>query len=156
MAERKIAGRVFRVSPLPASEAIALYAELIAALGAAVHRLPAIIVSATADESEQNVMGDMVALAAITDIVKSATPGGCRDLIKRIVEVAQIQRPSGAYEPIDLDGDFTGRLNDIVEVVKFVLKEQYSDFFTGSGVNGLLGRLREALLSRKPLGSPQT
>jgi hypothetical protein len=139
MAERKINGRVFAVSPMPARDALALYADLISALGSAVHHLPTIILAtaeATEGEAESgapNVLADIAAFAALSDVVRNATPEGSADLIKRICELAQIRTESGAYHTVDFDRDFTGNLKDIVPVAKFVLQEQFRDFFPKAG-----------------------
>lgn len=153
MAEKKINGRVFSVGPVPAGEAIELYAELIAALGSAAHRLPAIILAASEETEGPNVMADIATIAAVADVVRNATPAGTRDLIKRIVELAELQRPSGQVHSIEFDDDFQGEyLKDITPVVKFVLEEQFGDFFPESGLSGFLGRLRAGLPNTKSSG----
>jgi hypothetical protein len=135
MAERKITGRVFAVAPMPARDALALYAELISVLGSAVHRLPGIVLTtaeATEGESEGgslDIMSDIITFAAISDVVRTATPEGTAALVQRICEAAEIRTESGAYHPVEFDRDFTGHLKDIPTVVQFVLKEQFSDFF---------------------------
>jgi hypothetical protein len=52
------------------------------------------------------------------------------------IEIAKIRRPSGAYDPVDMDGDYVGRLGDIIPVAVFVLSEQFGDFFSGALANG--------------------
>ncbi len=162
MAERKIAGRTFAVSPMPARDALALYADLIAALGSAVHHLPTIIL-ATAEASEgegesaaPNVLADIAAFAAVADIVRSATPEGSADLVKRICEIAEIRTESGALHTVDFDRDFTGNLKDIVPVAKFVLQEQFRDFFPEGGVSGILAKVKAGFLSTRSAASPPT
>lgn len=158
MAEKKIRDRTFSVGSLPAGEALELYAELIAALGSAAHRLPAIILAASEETDGPNVMADIATFIAIADVVRNATPAGARDLIKRIIEIAEIRRDgSTAYHSIEFDIDFRGEhLKDIVPVAKFVLEAQFGDFFPEGGLSGLLGRLRAALANTKSAGSPPT
>ncbi len=160
MAERKINGRVFAVAPMPARDALALYADLISALGSAVHHLPTIIL-ATAETGEgegkaPDVLADIAAFAAVADIVRSATPEGSADLVKRICEIAEIRTESGALHTVDFDRDFTGNLKDIVPVAKFVLQEQFRDFFPEGGVSGILAKLRGVLPSTRSAASPLT
>lgn len=141
MGERKIGSRYFRVEPLPAGEAIELYAEMMRVVGPAAGRLPSIIVSAQAEKDQGRVMADVATLAALSDIVSVVGSVGVRTFITRIVSLAQIKRESGSYEPCDLDGDFTGDLPDVIAVCRFVLEEQYRDFFLARKGGGLLGLL---------------
>ncbi len=152
MAERKINGRVFAVVPMPARDALALYAELVSVLGSAAHRLPGIVLTtaeAGGGEGEReggslDLMSDIITFAAIADVVRTATPEGTTDLVRRICEAAEIRTESGALHTVDFDRDFTGHLQDIPPVVRFVLQEQYRDFFPDGGVNGLLAHLKAA------------
>ncbi|MEH7876963.1 hypothetical protein V7799_04540 [Rhizobium laguerreae] len=84
------------------------------------------------------------ALLAITGIFEAISPEEFASLVKDIVEIARIKRPSGSYDPVDLDGDFVGRLGDIIPVAVFVLKEQFGDFFSGALANGALARTARA------------
>lgn len=145
MAEKKIKDRVYKVDPMAASAAIELYADIVRIAGHGTGRLPAIIMGLTRKDQEGQFMSDIGALMALTDILNGSSSTEVRDLIKRIVEVAMIQRASKAYEQVDLDGDFTGRLSDIPEVAAYVLKEQFSDFFIGSGGNGIIAKMTALL-----------
>jgi len=145
MAEKKIKDRVYKVDPIPASNAIELYADIVRIAGQGTSRLPAIIVGLSQKDGEGQLMSDVSALMALTDILSGSSSAEISGLVRRIVEIAMIQRPSKAYEPVDLDGDFTGRLSDIPEVAAFVLKEQFSDFFIGSGGNGIIARMTALL-----------
>ena len=150
MAERRIGDRVFKVVPLPASEALELYAETLRIAGHGAGRLPALLLSASAEEEgSASAMGHVALLMAVADVLNGNAPAVVRDLLRRLVEVAMIQRPGGHYEQVDLDHDFTGRLGEIVPVIKFVLAEQFSDFFIGSGASGILKTLREALAKQR-------
>jgi len=141
MAEKKINGRTFKVVPLPAGEALELYAETLRIAGHGAGRLPALLLGADGT-SEASALKDLALLLAMSDVLNGAGSVPIRDLVKRLVEVAMIQRPGGSYEQVDLDHDFTGQLGDIIPVVKFVLQEQFSDFFTASGASGILGMLK--------------
>jgi len=68
---------------------------------------------------------------------------GYARLVGDIVGLARLKRPSGAYEVMDLDGDFTEDYGAIIPVVTFVLKEVFGDFFSaalGSGSRVVAGR----------------
>lgn len=147
MAEKKINGATYRVTPIPASEALELLAEIIRISGPLAPRLPIILAGLTDAEAEGRAFADASFLEALAGTVNFLGASGVRDLVKRIVEVAQIQRPSG-YSQVDLDGDFTGNLGAVIPVAKFVLKETYGDFFPASGGNGLLGMLAGSLKIR--------
>lgn len=148
MAEKRIGGRVFKVEPLPASEAIELYAETIRIAGHGAGRLPGILMGAASGD-EGSMLADVSLLMAVSDVLNGSSSREVRDLVKRLVEIAMIQRPSGSYDPVDLDGDFTGRLGEIVPIIRFVLAEQFSDFFPASEGSGILARFRALLRSGK-------
>ncbi|UXT40924.1 hypothetical protein FY137_06840 [Agrobacterium tumefaciens] len=149
MADRKIDGIEYHVDPLPAVESIELYADILRLLGPAANRLPAIILSLQADSEGQQMMADVAALAAISDILSRVTSQEVSALAARIVGIASIKRKSGNYEPCDLDGDFTGKLGNVVPLMKFVLEEQFRDFFTGKRPSGIIGLLMEVLQTAK-------
>lgn len=149
MAERKIDGRVYKVDPMTAPDAIELYADILRVAGPAAPKLPAIILSMTGQSEHGQVMADVAALSAISEIVKASGAEGVRELIQRIVETAMVQAPSKEWRQVDMTGDFTGNLKALLPVVKFVLEEQYRDFFTGSGGIGILGMLKAAFQSAK-------
>jgi hypothetical protein len=137
MAEKKINGVEYRVDPLLATRALVLQARLMRAAGPLASKLPSILASrregATAEEKAA---ADSEALVAITAIFEAISPEEFATLVKDIVEIAKIKRPSGSYDPVDLDGDFAGRLGDIILVAVFVLSEQFGDFFSGALANG--------------------
>ncbi|MGV1985584.1 phage tail assembly chaperone [Agrobacterium sp. 22-221-1] len=149
MADRKIDGIEYHVDPLPAVESIELYADILRLLGPAANRLPAIILSLQADSEGQQMMADVAALAAISDILSRVTSQEISALAARIVAIASIKRPSGDYESCDLDGDFTDKKKNIIPLMKFVLEEQFRDFFTGRRPNGIIGLLMEVLQTAK-------
>lgn len=140
MAEKKINGETYKVSPMLAMDAIVLQARLMRVVGPAMTKLPAIIASRRDGASEEaKAKGEADAVQAITGIFASCDPKEIGLLIKDLVETAMIQRPSKDYEQVDLDGDFTGKLGSIIPVVLFVLREQFGDFFSGALANGARG-----------------
>jgi hypothetical protein len=129
MAEKKINGRTFKVVPMLATDALAMQARLFKAIGPAMPRLPTILAGLSEKGEGARSTAEVNAIAALVEVLGGAQPAETTALIKDIVEKAQIHRPSGAWEEVDLDGDFTGHLADIPPVVIFVLKENFSDFF---------------------------
>ena len=133
MAEKKIGNKVFKTEPLLATEAIKLQARLLKVLGPALDKLPAILGGrAKGDEATSNA----AAIAAFTDIFARADPDEIMALVRDVCEVAMVKRPSGAYDPVSFDGDFTGNLGEIVPVAIFVLQEQFGDFFGAALASG--------------------
>lgn len=145
MAEKKINGETYKVGPMLATEAIVLQARLMRVLGPAAAKLPSIIASRKDGATdEERAKADQEAITAITGIFATSQPQEIAALIKDIVETATVRRPSGAYEQIDMDNDFTGRLGDLIPVVTFVLKEQFGDFFSGAVASGRQGLKAQA------------
>lgn len=135
MAEVKIprsGGRTFKVEPMLATEAIRLQARLLKVIGGAIDRLPVVFAGygdhASAEAKEKS---NVAAIAAFGDIFCKGDPEEMTSLVKDIVEIAMVKRPSGAYEQVDLDGDFTGHLNEAFDLAVFVLREQFGPFFSG-------------------------
>jgi len=125
MAEKKINGRTFKVEPMLALSALVLQARLLKIAGPAMARLGDIFKGGGDDEAR-----NAGALAAIADIFVNAEPEALAALIKDVVELAYVLRPSGTYGRCDLDGDFTMNKGDILPVMFFVLQTQFGDFFT--------------------------
>lgn len=133
MAEKKIGSKTFKVEPMLATEAIKLQARLLKVIGPALDKLPAILGGrAKGDEVTSN----GAAVAAFTDIFTRADPDELMELVRDVCEVAMVKRPSGAYDPISFDGDFTGNLKEIIPVAVFVLQEQFGDFFGDALASG--------------------
>lgn len=147
MAERNIAGETYRVSPMPASEALTLLAEITRAAGPFAPQIPVIIAGAAGGE-DGGAVADAALLAGISSVVASVGPHGVVDLIKRIVEHAEVLRPSG-YGRVDLDGDFSDGLPTVVPVARFVLQETFGDFFPANAGIGLLAKLKAAFLTSR-------
>jgi len=135
MAEKKIGSRTFKVEPLLATEAIRLQMRLVKAIGPAISRLPEIFAGIGKDAAAKE-KANGAAVSAMADIIGKMEPDDAADLVKDIVQVAMIKRPSGAYDQVDMDGDFTGSLGDIIPVATFVLQEQFAEVFSGARGSG--------------------
>lgn len=133
MSERKIGGKTFKVEPLLATEAIKLQARLLKVVGPALDKLPAVLGGRVKGDG---VASNAAAIAAFTDIFARADPDEIMELVRDVCEVAMVKRPSGAYDPVSFDGDFTGNLGEIIPVAVFVLQEQFGDFFGAALANG--------------------
>ena len=144
MAEMKIGDREFKVGVVLATDALILQAKLMKVVGSGIERLPTILKGvaegATADDKAAM---QTAAVAAFTDIFVEGDPKELTNLIGEVVSMATVKRPSGAYEQVDLDGDFTERKGDLFEVVVFVLREVLGDFFSGLRDNG---KVKKAVL----------
>lgn len=120
-----------------ATEALKLQARLMRAAGGLAEKLPAILASRREGASEEDrAKADAEALSAITGIFHSLSPEEYASLVGDVVAMAKVHRPSGAYDPMDLDGDFSDNLGAIIPVVVFVLKEVFGDFFSAAQASG--------------------
>lgn len=138
MAEKKIGKRTFRAEPLLARDAIVLQARLIKFMGGAAERLPQIIAGFQKGASDgAKDSARVAAIAAITDCFAKVEPEAVADLMSDIVSGVQVKRPSGTYDPCDLDGDFSGTdMKDLMPVILFALSETYGDFFAVALASG--------------------
>lgn len=136
MAEKKINGKTYKVEPLLATEAIRLQMRLVKAIGPALSCLPVIFAGAGDKSPEAKERANAAAVEALSQIVTDMDPDAATGLVRDIVEVAMVRRQSGAYEQVDIDGDFTGSLGDIIPVATFVLQEQFGQVFSAALANG--------------------
>ncbi len=137
MAERKIRSMEIRVDRPLATEALRLQARLMRPAGGVADQLPSLIGSlqaAQTDEAKQAV--GVKFIGVLTSVFTELKPDEYANLVGDIVSLAKLKRPSGHYEAMDLDGDFTEDFGAIIPVVAFVLKEVFGDFFSGAPVNG--------------------
>lgn len=142
MAEKKIKGSTYKVEPMLALDAVKLQARLLKVLGGGIDRLPEVLAGAGSKATpEQKEKSNAAAVAAFTDIFVKGDPDEMANLIKDVVEVAMVKRPSGVYEQVDMDGDFTGNMGAMFQVVVFVLREVFGDFFTDVLANGNLEKI---------------
>lgn len=135
MAEKKINGRLFKVDQILAMDALELQGRLLKVLGPAMGRLPELMALA-GGKNANNEQASVTAVQIMMDVFSNVSSKEYSTLIKDIVELAKVQRPSGHFDQVDLDGDFTGELGTLYPVVFFVLQEQFSDFFSGLLGNG--------------------
>jgi hypothetical protein len=137
VAEKKINGDVYKTEPLLASDAIRLQMRLVKAVGPALGQLTAMFSGAGADASaEAKEKSNVAAVQALANVVSALEPDEAVDLVKSIVEIAYVQAPSKEWRQVDLDGDFHGKLGEIIPVASFVLKEQFGDFFGAALASG--------------------
>ncbi|MCA0345314.1 MAG: hypothetical protein LCH99_37190 [Proteobacteria bacterium] len=149
MAEKKIGGKVWRIEPMTAVDALKLYADIMRIVTPAAGRLPAIIFALSTGD-EEKAMADVAALSAISDILARTSSEQIADITRTIVESAEVSVDGGkSYIPVDIDVEFTGALPDLIPVAKFVLEEQFRDFFIGNGRSGIISLLTEVLQKRK-------
>lgn len=139
MAERKIGTRTFKTEPLLATQAIMLQARVFKLIGPGLSKIGQIMAN-SGGEGEQG----RAALGALAEVFAQADPEAVTALVRDVVQMAQIKRPSGIYENCDMDGDFTGHAADVYPVALFVLKEQLGDFFSGLPELGSLKKLGQA------------
>jgi len=130
MAEKKIGGKTYKVEGVLATQALTLQARLLRTFSGTFDRLPAILagMGSKATEAEQQ-RSNAELMAAVTSVFGERDPEEITALIGDIAKMAMIKRPSGAWEEVDLDADFTGNLADLIPVVGFVLQEVLGDFF---------------------------
>jgi len=139
--ERKINGRTFRVEPLLATKAMVVQARLFRMAGPAIERVPEIMRGIGKDKSEhERNLANSHAIQAFVEIFSQTNPEELAEMIKELAEMAEVKRPSGSYERVDFDGDFTGHGQDIIPVVVWVAQEQFGDFFSGLLAAGSQGR----------------
>lgn len=131
MAERKIGSKTFRVEPLLATEAIKLQVRLLKVIGPAVDKLPAILRGVGENATEEDkIMSDSAAVAAFMAIFQTADPDEFTKLIGDLAQLATVKRPSGTWDVVDLDSEFSGHLGEMVPVILMVLQEQFGSFFS--------------------------
>jgi len=145
MAEKKIGDRTFKVEPMLAMDALVLQARLFKALGPAMGSFSEVMKGhgEGKTEAEKNA-SNAAALVALANIFAHGEPTQIAELIRDVVQIAQIKRPSGEYSPVDLDGDLTGRQKELFPIILFVLREQFADFFSGLPGLGKLAKLDQA------------
>lgn len=137
MAEKKINGMEIRVDRPLATEALKMQARLTRAAGGLAEKLPGILASRREDATaEEKAKADADAVAAIAGVFDRLSPDEYANLVSDILAMASIKRPSGVYDPMDLDGDFSDNLGSIIPVAVFVLKTVFGDFFTGALASG--------------------
>jgi hypothetical protein len=144
ISERRFGKRTFRMEPMLATKALIMQARLFRLAGPALERLPEILVGIGAGKSEEErTIANAAAVQGFVSVFQHTSPEDLADMIRELAELAQIKRPSGSWEKVDLDGDFTGEQGDLIPLVVWVAQEQFGDFFSGLlaiGSRGSQGR----------------
>lgn len=135
MAEKKIGDREFRVDQPLATEALLLQTRVLKVLGSAGDKIPDIIESANSGSEDSSAI-----VTTFAEFFKNCDPSETVNLIKDIVEMAEIRRPSGVYESVSMDADFSGSQKEMFQVAFFILKEVFGDFLGVLGGNGILAK----------------
>lgn len=136
MAERKIGNRTFKVDQPLATEAVRLQARLARALGGSMAKAFDAYVAANSSKAESKEAVAGLLIPIIADFFEKNDPDAVVDLVQYLMTFAQVAHQSGQYDPVDLDGDFYGSLNDIVPVCAFVIEEVVGVFLSGPGRSG--------------------
>lgn len=121
MAERKIGGVAYKVDPLYAKRALALFARVGKVVGPAMPELVHAIGSNNGTAE--------AAAKAFSRVMSDVDPEKFADLVEELVETVQIKSENG-YTSIVFDQEFTGNLQGAVKVVGFALQEHFGSFFT--------------------------
>ena len=143
MAETKIAGVEYKVSPLTAPEALAFISEIIVMAGPGLRHLPLILKGVVEDEEDSESGGgfvaDIAAAAACSAMIKEFGIEAFVDFKRRIIETATVKRPSGVYEQVMAESDFIGKLVECELLYDYIIGEQFGPFSKGSEASGPLG-----------------
>ena len=135
MAETKIGGVEYRVETLLARDAVALQMRVMRILGPAMNAMPEVL-STYFKGQEGRQLANQKALAAIGDIVAKSDPAEATQLVVDVCELAESRRPSGDYEKVSFDQEFSGKLMDAYKLMAFVLQAQFGELFQGVPANG--------------------
>lgn len=145
MAEKKIHGSVYQVGTMLALDALKLKVKLLKVLGGAIDRLPMILAGAGKDKDKAaKDASNAAAVAAFADIFVHGDPDEMIALVKEIAEMAQVKRPSGAWEQVDVELFQSDDLSELFEIVVFVLREVFGPFFSEILANSKVKKAMEA------------
>ena len=131
-AEKKIAGAVYRFEPLvgwPAVEAL----EMLMRIGGAF--APLLEAIAEADDARRAALLGR----AIPEALGRLKSGDLRQMIETLMEGCTVNSGSGAYDPA-IVGVRPATLDEIGQVAVFLVEAQFSGFFGGGLVKGLLAQ----------------
>ena len=132
VAERRFGARQFRVEPMLATRAISMQARLFRLAGPAIEHLGDILRGVGKDKTEEERnMANASAVQAFVSIFEHTDPDQLSYMVKELAELSEVKRPSGNWEKVDFDGDFTGQQGDIIPVIIWICQEQFGDFFSG-------------------------
>ncbi|KQT52223.1 MULTISPECIES: phage tail assembly chaperone [unclassified Aureimonas] len=133
MAEKKIAGRLFRVDQPLATEALQLQFRVMNMLQGSTDDLRKVFgaMSGAEDaESAKSIGAGESALATIA-ILSRLKPREGTQFVADVVAMAKIKGENGAFEPADVDTEFSTDPTGLYELVGFVLKTVLGPFISG-------------------------
>lgn len=138
----KIGERQFRVAPMLAMDAIVLQHRVAKVLAPALKQLPDILALASSGDDGAKQRAEMQAFSMIAEIFAAAEPRAAAELLRDICEIAEVKRPSGAWEGVIFDADFSGgpRLAEAYRLAIAVLKEQFGELFAVARESGARAR----------------
>lgn len=170
MAEKKIAGRLFRVQQPLAREALALQFRVMNLLGGTATELPkAIDAMQAASTIQAKYQGqnapsmsdeDMAKLSAansqiigvVMGILGNMKPDAGVSFLADMIAMAEVKAQNGEYEQADIDTEFSSDPTGLYEVVGFVLKEILGPFISGL-VGSMNAKKGAAALARQRSGA---
>lgn len=139
MAEKKIGNRYYRAGNALATDALKLQFKLLALIGPAVDKLPAIFAGRDPKATvEQKAASDAAALQAIMAMFQQSGEDEWVAFIERTLTLGKIAHdPKGNWDDIILDVEFVGdNAKDLFPVVAFILREVLGDFISGALASG--------------------
>ena len=133
---KEIGGRQVRASVIPATAALGLEADIVSLFG------PALFQAVMASKSD----GADVGAAALQRLAVGVSPEKIIGFVTTVMKWVMIDG-----ERVNLDKHFRGRNREVWEVMFFVLKENFHDFFPES----LFSSLKEKAVEKLSQSSPQ-
>lgn len=88
-----------------------------------------------ADPSARSTQAEEASNRAVFDalqkIIGGINPEAFATLVEELIEKAEVKEDGGDYRQVIMDQDFTGDLPGLIELLAFVLKVQYGNFWAG-------------------------
>ena len=129
-AERRIGETVYRMTAVPATVSIAMMVEAGKIVGPGLDKLLGTYAATVGGEKDTA----PAMASAVMEILKSVqSPADVARFLERFVALAQVKRPSGAWEAASMDGDITERPGDLVPLLGFIAEEAWGGFFSDLG-----------------------
>lgn len=155
MAEKKIAGRTFRVRPPLATEAIRLQFRVMNLLGGSAAELPAAVEAlqsaASAKKEADKVKANGQIVGIVVGILSQMKPDEGTQFVADMVAMAEIKAANGTYEQADIDVEFSEDPTGLFQLVGFVLREVLGPFIQGL-VGSMTGQRGAAALVKMKSG----
>lgn len=135
MAEKKIAGRVFKVDAPLATVALSLQFRVMNILSNSPDALPTILGAVTkaadAKTERERLEANASLLSAMIGILGKMRPEDGTRLMSDLVSMAKVQAGNGRFDQADIDTEFSTDPSGLYELVGFVLKETIGPFISG-------------------------